>query len=95
MQLLEISYKKEIKIGTFENLTYMVLGALQNIALAGDINFKEVKRSVKAFKKAHLNEYENIKYLQLEIERIESQFYMNKIKSYTLKDVKKKLRLIE
>ena len=92
--LLEISYEKDIKIDRYDRFNSQVIGALFNIALVSEENFNEVKSRLEKFmlEKSQLNK--NIKYLLHTIERLEEQFYMNRAQTYTILDVKEKLKLI-
>ncbi|PZX47556.1 NACHT domain-containing protein [Algoriphagus chordae] len=95
IELLELSYIREIKVDRFERFNSQVLGAFYNIALVSEDNFKLVKLSLQEFMSEKSSLHENVKYILHTIERIEEQFYMNSSQSYTIKQVKEKLKLIE
>lgn len=95
MQLLELSYEKNIKLNRFDRFNSLVIGALYNIALVSEENFNQVKTSLEYFMQEKSSIYGNAKYLLHTIERLAEQFYMNRAQSYTIKDVKEKLKLIQ
>ncbi|CAG0956617.1 hypothetical protein FLAV_00475 [Flavobacteriales bacterium] len=94
LDLLELSYLKEIKVDHFDRFNSQVLGAFYNIGLESEENLEKVKSSLKKFieEKSALNQ--NVKYILHTIERLEEQFYMNRAQSYTIKQVKEKLKLL-
>ena len=95
MELLELSYKKDIKVDRFDRFISYVIGALNNIALVSQENFNEVKMSLEKFMHEKESLHENVKYLLYTIEKLEEQFSMNRAQSYTIKEVKEKLKLIQ
>ena len=95
IKLLELSYIREIKVDRFDRFNSQVLGAFYNIALVSEENFKQVKSSLQEFMIEKSSIHESVKYILLTIERIEEQFYMNNAQSFTIKQVKEKLNLIE
>jgi hypothetical protein len=95
MDLLEISYRKKIKIDHFDRLSSMVINALQNIALLDDKNFVIVKGKLVEFMNRYKHKYENVNYLVYTIERMEEKYYMNKAQAYSIGNVVKKLKLLD
>ena len=95
IELLELSYIREIKVDRFARFNSQVLGAFYNIALVSEENFKRVKLSLQEFMKEKLSLHENVKYILHTIERMEEQFYMNNAQSFTINQVKEKLKLID
>lgn len=95
IELLELSYIREIKVDRFDRFNSQVLGAFNNIALVSEENFKQVKSSLQQFMIEKSSVHENVKYILHTIERMEVQFYMNDAQSFTIKQVKEKLNLIE
>ncbi len=95
IELLELSYIREIKVDRFDRFNHQVLGAFYNIALVSERNFNKVKSCLHKFMTDNLSVYENAKFILHTIERIQEQFYMNNTHSYTINEVKAKLKLIE
>jgi len=95
MRLLEIGYQREPNGPSYERLSSVVLGALHNIALISEEYFTIVKDELVQFMKANVSKYKDVNYILYSIEQMENQFYMNKARSYSIKEVKEKLKLIE
>lgn len=95
IELLKLSYIREIKVDRFDRFNSQVLGAFHNIALVSEENFKQVKSSLQEFMNEKSSLHERVKYILHTIERMEEQFYMNNAQSFTIKQVKEKLKLIE
>jgi hypothetical protein len=95
IELLELSYLREIKVDRFDRFNSQVIGAFYNIALVSEENFKQVKSSLQEFMNEKSSLHENVKYILHNIERMEEQFYMNNAQSFTINQVKEKLKLIE
>ncbi|HEX4373998.1 MAG TPA: hypothetical protein VHZ50_11905 [Puia sp.] len=94
IDLLKIGYEK-VRINRFDDLTSMAAGALSNIALTNEHNLNEVKSKLSQFIVENERKYENIKYLRVQLNRMDEQFYMNKAKTFTIDQVKNKLKLLE
>jgi len=95
IRLLDANYKNDIKINRFQDLSSIILDAFYNIALVNEDNFKEVKRTLKVFINSNIQKYNNVKYILNSIERMDEQFYMNKAQSYSINQVKEKLKILE
>lgn len=95
IELLEISYREEGKVDKYDRFNSHVIDALYNVALESEENFVEVKSSLVKFMEEKSTINSNIKYLLHTIERFEQQFYMNLSQSFTINEVKEKLKLIE
>jgi hypothetical protein len=95
IELLELSYIREIKVDRFDRFNSLVLGALYNIALVSEENFKQVKSRLQEFMTYKFSLHVNVKYILHTLERMEEQFYMNNAQSFTIKQVKEKLKLID
>jgi hypothetical protein len=93
LELLELSYIKEMKVDMFDGLNSHVLGAFNNIALVSEQNFQHVRSKLQEFMANKSSVHSNVKYILHAIKRMEEQFYMNKAQSFTLKQVKEKLEL--
>lgn len=93
LELLKLSY--EIKVGyeRINSLKNNALDALTKIALENKVNFHEVIERLREFIDDH-KETKNVKFLLHTIERMEHHFYMNKAQSYSINQVKQKLKLI-
>jgi hypothetical protein len=94
LELLHISYQEDVKINIYESLLNSVIIALQNIALIGQDNFQTVVSGMEGFIQNNKMIYPNANFLTLTVDRIKAQFYLNKAKSYTIKQVKEKLRFL-
>ena len=95
MKLLEISYKKNIQLSHYENLNSVVIGALFNIAIITEENLHIVKSTLLKFINNNRDKYSDIRFLILTYERMDSQYYMNKVQQFTIKEVKEKLSLLK
>lgn len=94
MELLDISYKKEIKFDRrLDTLNSIVLGALFNIAMINEKNLDEVKKNLEKFMNKNIKKYKNVNFLLHTIENMEIQFYMNKAQTYKIEDVIEKLKI--
>jgi hypothetical protein len=91
IDLLDVSYNKEIQVEPFESLNSIVINAFYNIALLSEDNFKMVKDALERFLEQRRGKYKNVNYLLHTIQRLENQFYMNKAQSYTIAQVKEKI----
>ena len=91
IELLEISYVKNIKNNDFESLNSLVLGALNSLGQHSDENFFEVTYMLNKFMTENISKYKNVNYLLPVIERLESQFYLNKAQTYSIAQVIVKL----
>lgn len=94
IELLEYSYIREIKVDRFYSFNSQVLGAFYNIALVSEENFKQVKSSLQEFMNEKSSLHESVKYILHTLERMEEQFYMNTAQSFTINQVKEKLKLL-
>jgi hypothetical protein len=94
-ELLELSYIREIKVDRFDRFNSQVLGAFYNIALVSEENFKQVKLSLHEFMSEKSSLHESVKYILHTLERMEEQFYMNNVQTYSINQVKEKLKLVE
>lgn len=65
------------------------------MSLVSENNLRQVISSLEKFMNEKLSIHPNVKFIQNRIERMEEQFYMNRAQSYTIKQVKQKLKLIE
>ena len=95
INLLHISYNRDIAVGHFESLNSVVLSALYNIALTSENNFITVKLALEKFMNKNMGKYKNVNYLLHNIQRMENQFYMNKAQTYTIDNVKEKIKLMQ
>jgi hypothetical protein len=93
IELLELSYIREIKVDKFVGFSSQVLGAFNNIALVSEDSFQHVKLKLQEFMAEKSSVHGNVKYILHTIERMEEQFYMNNAQSFTIKQVKEKLEL--
>ncbi|WP_069130087.1 NACHT domain-containing protein [Rhodohalobacter halophilus] len=94
LELLELSYDIKVGFERINSLKNNALDALTKIALEDKDNFSEVIERLRDFMEEH-KETKNVKFLLHTIERMEHQFYMNKAQSYSINQVKQKLKLIE
>lgn len=94
MKLLELSYIRDIKVDEFDRFNNQVISALFNVALVSEINFMEVKESLSKFMIEKSSIHKNVKYLVHTIERLDDKFYLNRSHTYTITEVKEKLKLI-
>lgn len=92
--LLEISYQKEITTDGYGRFNSYITGALTNVALVSDDNFDLVINKMKKFISENLEKYPDVKYLNVTIERISDQFYLEKAQSYTIEEVKEKVKYL-
>ena len=95
MKLLAISYTKNIQLSHYDNLNSVVIGALFNIAMIAEENLQLIKGTLLKFIEENKNKYSDIRFLILTYERMDSQYYMNKVKEFTMKQVKEKLSLLK
>lgn len=95
IQLLELSYKKNIVEDEFNSLRQNVLAGLTEIALESESNYFGIKKVVENFIKKHHSEYENVNILHSFIERLEQQFYVVKSEKFDIEDVIKKFERIQ
>jgi hypothetical protein len=91
IELLEVSYVKDIKGDGFESLNSLVLGAFSSLGLSSDENFLEVTRVLNEFMSENISKYENVNYLLPVIERLKNQYYLNKAQTYSITQVIDKL----
>lgn len=96
IDLLEFSYTKDIETGSFDNLLdSLILDYLYKIALVSKRHFDEVITSLEKIREENTSLGQKAKHLiNRTIESIDSQFYMDLAKSYTIEDAKRKLALI-
>jgi hypothetical protein len=94
INLLDISYSRNIIVERFDSLKSLVLNALYNVALISDNNFITVKSALEKFMTKNLTKYKHVNYLLHNIQRMENQFYMNKAQTYTIDNVKEIIKLI-
>jgi hypothetical protein len=94
LRLLEVSYVREIKEDEFQTLNYVLQNAFQRIALINESNFLKVKKSLAKFIKSN-SILKNVNYLIRLIERIEEQYFLNKSQSYTISQIRNKLKLLK
>ena len=94
VDLLELSYMRDIKVDRFNDFRSSILSAFNNIALVSESNFKQVKTSLQKFMDEKSSIHRNVKFILYSIERMEEQFYMNNAQSLTIKQVKEKLKLL-
>jgi hypothetical protein len=94
LDLLKQSYEMKIHHDGINYLRNGVLDGFNRIALKSDENFEKVVASLRGFMEEH-KETKNVKYLLHTIERMEQKFYMDKAQSYSIKEVKEKLRLLQ
>jgi class 3 adenylate cyclase len=87
MELLEVSYEKDLKQDVFNTLNRTVLDALNAVALVSDENYGLVKRSVSEFIGEHISTVENVNFLYQYLEGLERSFYLNKSSRITLPEV--------
>jgi len=95
IELLELSYIREIKVDRFDRFNSQVLGAFYNIALVSEENFRQVKSSLQEFMTEKSSVHESVKYILHTIERMEEQFYINSAQSFTIQQVKEKFKLLK
>lgn len=95
VQLLEFSFQNKITLRGFDTLNSVVINTFHEIAMATQEEFNEVTGTLKKFMDENIEKYENINYLIHTIERIETQFYMNKSKTYSINQAVEKLSLIQ
>ena len=95
IELLELSYIREIKVDQFDRFNSQVLRAFYNIALVSEESFKQVTSSLQEFMNEKSSLHESVKYILHTLERMEEQFYMNNAQSFTINQVKEKLKLLE
>lgn len=93
MNLLEFSYGFNESIQEINYLKNNVLRAITRIALENEENYNKVRASLEDFI-ADKKDAKNVKFLHYKIDEIEQQFYMNKAQSYSIEQVKEKLKLI-
>jgi len=91
MELLDLSYRINLEINSFRNLKTIVTDALINVAFENQENFNEITRLFKDFIEINKNKYDDVNYLLPTIERMETQFYLNKAQSYTIEQAMVKI----
>jgi len=85
-KLLYMVRKPEFQAEKFNFLESAVLSGFYSIGLFSEENLLKVKSELNSFISRYQNELPNLNFLQLTIDRIEDQFYMNKSKSYSIEE---------
>ena len=95
LELLEYSFQKKISLRGLDTLNSLVLSSFHTMAMSSQQDLNQVIETLKKFLKENIEKYDNVNYLIHTIERIETQFYLNKAEKYSINDALKKLDLIE
>ena len=91
IELLEIGHMKELKDDEFYPLRAATMNSLTNIALKSEENFNKVTIAVKSFIDKNLIKYPNVKFMNLDLEKMEQKYYINKSEKITLDEVNERL----
>ncbi|WP_424963920.1 NACHT domain-containing protein [Ekhidna sp.] len=94
IDLLKLSYERNIRIHTFQPLSNYIIDVFGQMAVVSESNLRIVKKSIYEFIEKNQALNENIRFLRLSVERFESQFYYNKAQNYSISEVKSKLQLL-
>jgi len=94
INLLKLSYDKELKEDRFDSLYRVVENVLSNIALISSRNFNIVIKSINGFIKSQAKINDQVHFLYTFIERLERQYYFSINKSISINDAKLKLKNI-
>jgi len=95
IKLLDFSLNKAVKVDDFSNYYSTVISALMNVGTTSEENLGAVKKAIINFRDNQIDKDNNAKYLTLTIEQMEHQFYIKQAQSYTIKDVKAKLQMLQ
>ena len=95
IELLELSYIRENKVDRYDGFNSQILGAFYNIAVVSEDSFNQVKSSLQDFMTEKSSLHESVKFIVHTIERIEEQFYMKNMQSFTINQVKEKLKFLK
>jgi len=96
IKLLELSYRIEFQGNKFDSLNSIALQGLYNIALNNNERvIQKIKENINKVIAKLRKQYKDVKFLHHTIERMESQFLMNKAHSYTVPQVIQKLKVLE
>ena len=94
IELLELSYNKEIKIGNqLDGMLSLVLDGIYNLAIQSQINFKEVCSKLKEFIEVNKGKLEEVEFLNATIERIKEKFFQTHSEKYSIHEIKTKIAL--
>lgn len=90
IELLELSYTLDIDTSdvSFHDIKSIVLAGLEKLALCSNKNFESVIYGLSEFIKNHIDEYENVGFLNRTIEGIKRDFYKNNYPRYTFEEAK-------
>lgn len=87
LELLELSYHSDFQQHQFYRLDGAVMGALTNIALVSEQNYRDVRDAVSDFIEARRSADERVNYLYQFLDNLERMFYTNKSQDVSLQQV--------
>jgi len=86
LELLALAKQPGFQKDRFNSLESNVIDALYNIGIHSEENYKAVKTEIEKFIDSNSKNIQHLNFLHFNIRRIEDQLYMNKSKSYLLKN---------
>jgi predicted NACHT family NTPase len=87
LNLLGLSYRNDLQQHEFYRLDGAVLGALTNVALVSEQNYREVRDAVGGFIEGRKSTDERVNYLYQFLDNLERMYYTNKSQDVTLQNV--------
>jgi hypothetical protein len=95
LRLLEIGYKKDIKIeNQLDGMLALVLDGIYNLAIQSEVNFNEVCLKLKEFIETNKGKLEEVEFLNATIERIKEKFFQTHSIKYNIKQIKQRLNAL-
>lgn len=92
MELLELSYNKDVKNGNeLDGMLSIVLDGIYYLAIQSELNFKEVCRKLKEFIDTNKGKLEEVEFLNATIERIKEKFFQTHSLKFSIKQIKQQL----
>jgi hypothetical protein len=87
LDLLGLSYHSDLQQHEFHRLDGAVLGALTNLALVSEQNYREVRDAVGGFIEGRKSADERVNYLYQFLDNLERMYYTNKSQDVSLQNV--------
>lgn len=87
LELLGLSYRSDFQQHEFYRLDGAVMGALTNVALVSEQNYRDVRNAVSAFIEGRRSADERVNYLYQFLDNLERMFYTNKSQDVSLQQV--------
>jgi len=91
VELLKISYQKDLIQDDFHRLDSIVLDTLTEIALQSEQNYVEIRKAIEKFIDENSSFIENINFLYVYLDRLEQRYYVSKSKELNIHDIIKKV----